>query len=84
MEILPWPISASLLDRRRSCELTRKVAPCIEKAVTHLYELENQLNAIHDNFEKGKHDKDHRGRELEYQMTNIVFLKNFLDGSKFL
>lgn len=72
MEILPWPISASLLDRRRSCELTRKVAPCIEKAVTHLYELENQLNAIHDNFEKGKHDKDHRDQKQNWLVTDLL------------
>jgi len=54
-QLLTWPISTSLLERRRSCELTQKVLPCIEKAVNYLYNLEDKLiAAIEDDLEQMK------------------------------
>ena len=51
---LTWPVEAPLLNRRRSCELTEKVSPCIEKAATHLYELEDRLLAIRKEIQRNK------------------------------
>ena len=51
---LTWPVEAPLLHRRRSCELTEKVSPCIEKAATHLYELEDRLLDIRNEIQRNK------------------------------
>ena len=68
-QLLTWPISTSLLEKRRSCELTQKVTPCIEKAVTHLYHLEDRLvNAIRNYSEKSTTDPGSTGRNIEFQM----------------
>ena len=62
--LLPWPIHANLLERRRSCELTHKVAPCIEKAVTHLYQLEDRLvTAIQDDGERDSIGQANSGKD---------------------
>lgn len=51
---LTWPVETSLLNKRRSCDLTEKISPCIEKAATHLYELEDRLAAIRNEIQKNK------------------------------
>ena len=54
---------ANLHEKRRSCELSQVVAPCIEKVVTHLYNLEDKLiDAFQEDAKIRKSDQNSPGR----------------------
>ena len=60
-ELVKFP--ANLHEKRRSCELSQVVAPCIEKVVTHLYNLEDKLiDAFQEDAKSRKSDQNSPGR----------------------
>ncbi|XP_065062478.1 coiled-coil domain-containing protein 178-like [Rhopilema esculentum] len=76
---MKWPVPYRILEKRRSCELTQRISPCIEKAVTHLYELEDRLFVIRQKEMQKIQTKGDNTSKTETQNSNWLVTQDHFD-----